>query len=202
MALPQGYADSRIVARRASPPMTIPTTVIFDLDDPLIWAYANRDVAWCDHLAGYAAAIRPHNPVKVPDTTSSRAARFWKNPNVYGGGGHDLKDARRAIVGGAFAQLTIAVPSLASEIADAFTAKKTGQRTLPRHDPGPFRTQEQRICTGPTNQWWSRQPTRKTRTLCPIRLFPIYRYLRGNWVRQARSRHFRTGPHSARRHGA
>jgi putative hydrolase of the HAD superfamily len=55
---------------------------------------------------------------------SSRADLFWRNPNVYEWGGHDLEGAQRAIVGGAFSQLAIGVPSLASEIADAFTAKR------------------------------------------------------------------------------
>lgn len=104
--------------------MTTPTTVIFDLDDPLIRADANRYAAWYDHLAGYAAAIRPHNSVKVDDNIRSRAARFRRNPNVHDRGGHDLEVARRAIVGGALAQIAIAAPSLASEIADAFTAKR------------------------------------------------------------------------------
>jgi hypothetical protein len=104
--------------------MTTSTTVILDLDDSLIQAHTNRDVAWCDHFSGYAAAIRPYNPVKVADTILSRAALFWRNPDVYDRRGHDLKDIRRAIVSGAFAQLTISAPSLASEIADAFTAKR------------------------------------------------------------------------------
>ena len=77
MALPQGYADRCLVARRASRPTTTPTTVIFDLDDTLIRAHANRDAAWRDHLEEYAAAIRPHEPVTVADAISSYAARFF-----------------------------------------------------------------------------------------------------------------------------
>jgi HAD superfamily hydrolase (TIGR01549 family) len=42
---------------------------------------------------------------------------------VYDHGGNDLVDARRTIVGAAFAERAIDLPSLGSEIADAFTAK-------------------------------------------------------------------------------
>lgn len=104
--------------------MTTPSALIFDLDDTLIRAYANRGAAWRDHLAGYAAALHPHNPVRVADTVSSHAAHFWRSSEVYDRGGHDLEAARRTIVGSAFRELAIDAPALAAEIADAFTAKR------------------------------------------------------------------------------
>jgi putative hydrolase of the HAD superfamily len=104
--------------------MTPPLALIFDLDDTLIRAYANRDAAWRDHLAGYAAALHPHDTVHVADTISSHAARFWRDPDVYDRGGHDLEAARRTIVSAAFRDLAIDARSLAAEIADAFTAKR------------------------------------------------------------------------------
>ena len=104
--------------------MTTPSALIFDLDDTLIRAYANRGAAWRDHLAGYAAALHPHNPVRVADSVSSHAAHLWRSSEVYDRGGHDLEAARRTIVGSAFRELAIDAPALAAEIADAFTAKR------------------------------------------------------------------------------
>ena len=104
--------------------MTRPSALIFDLDDTLIRAYANRGAAWRDHLVEYAAALHPHNPVHVADIISSNAARFWRDPEVFEHDGHDIEAARRTIVGSAFRELAIDAPALAAEIADAFTAKR------------------------------------------------------------------------------
>lgn len=104
--------------------MATPSALIFDLDDTLIRAYANRGAAWRDHLAEYAAALHPHDTVHVADIISSSAARFWRDPEVFDRGGHDLEAARRTIVGAAFRELAIDAPSLVTEIADAFTAKR------------------------------------------------------------------------------
>ena len=112
------------MARRANPPITTPTTVTFDLDDSFAWDYASQDAPWYGHLVGYAAVIRAHKPGMVADTISSRAARFWQNPNVYDHRRYNLGDARRSIVGGASALLAIAASLLISETADAFAAKR------------------------------------------------------------------------------
>ena len=104
--------------------MATPAALLFDLDDTLIRAYANRQAAWRDHLAAYATALHPHDVIRIADTISSCAARFWRDPQVYDRGGHDLVAARRAIVGEAFAECVIDLPELAVEIADAFTAKR------------------------------------------------------------------------------
>jgi putative hydrolase of the HAD superfamily len=104
--------------------MTTPSALIFDLDDTLIRAYANRGAAWRDHLSEYAAVLHPHDPVDVADTISSSAARYWRDPDVYNRGGHDLMAARRTIVATAFDEMALDAPSLVTEIADAFTAKR------------------------------------------------------------------------------
>ncbi len=105
--------------------MAPPTALLFDLDDTLIRAYANREAAWRDHLMAYAAVLPSHDVLQIADTISSCAARFWRHPDVYDcGGGHDLGAARRTIVGEAFAECAIDAPALAVEIADAFTAKR------------------------------------------------------------------------------
>ena len=111
-----------------------PLAVIFDLDDTLIRAYANRDAAWRNHIVEYAAALHPHDTVSVADAISSSAVRFWRETGVYERGGHDLQAARRTIVGTAFRNLAIDAPSLV-----------TGQRSWSRP---PF-TSSKRITSAP-----------------------------------------------------
>lgn len=103
---------------------------------------------------------------------------------MYDRGGNDLEDAQRAIVGGAFVQLAIAAPSLASEIADAFTAKrKQGNERYPDMTPIFSELKSSGFARGlPTNGGLDSQRA-KLECFALLDFFTIYRYLRGNWVR-------------------
>ena len=104
--------------------MDRPRALLFDLDDTLISAYANRGDAWRSHLEGFAAALHPLESTAVAAAVAAAAARFWAEPGVTATNRYDLQAVRRANVASAFVQWGIDDIALSFEIADAFTAKR------------------------------------------------------------------------------
>lgn len=116
--------------------MDRPAALLFDLDDTLISAYANRSAAWRAHLKDYGEALHPRDSAEVAEAIASAAAQFWSGPRATAQNRHDLRAVRRANVSNAFAHLGIDDTGLSIEIADRFTEKRrAGHRLYPETVP-------------------------------------------------------------------
>lgn len=100
---------------------TLPTAILFDLDDTIISAHGNQGDAWRQVLETFAGhdAIGDHG--HLHDRVVASAQWFWSDPDRHRVGRHDIRQARREIVGRAFAEIELTHDELAHAIADAFS---------------------------------------------------------------------------------
>jgi len=111
---------------------TLPTAILFDLDDTIISAYRQPEAAWLAVAGEMADAIAPVSPQRVAQLIAREARLFWDDPDNHRVGRLDLAVARRAIVGGARARLAaeghpVFAAEVGARLADRFTAYRDEQ---------------------------------------------------------------------------
>ena len=82
-----------------------PRAVLFDLDDTLISAYRQPELAWQDIAAEFAVDLGALAPSVVADAVSAASVVFWSDADRHRRGRLDLLDARRDIVLDGFSAL-------------------------------------------------------------------------------------------------
>lgn len=83
----------------------LPRAILFDMDDTLISAYAQPELAWQDISEEFAAALHPLPPRIVADAVTAASDAFWSDEERHRQGRLNLTDARAGIVAEAFAAL-------------------------------------------------------------------------------------------------
>ncbi|HJQ58035.1 MAG TPA: HAD family hydrolase [Vineibacter sp.] len=104
---------------------TLPSAILFDLDDTIIQAYAQPDEAWGRLLARFADRLDglgdPASLAQTRRTILDEARSFWGDPVNAARWRLDIAAARRQVVRRAFARLERSDVTLADTIGDAFT---------------------------------------------------------------------------------
>jgi len=83
----------------------LPRAILFDMDDTLISAYAQPEVAWQAIALEFAEALHPLPPAVVAEAVNKVSDAFWTDPERHRWGRLQLVDARATIVAEAFAAL-------------------------------------------------------------------------------------------------
>jgi len=86
----------------------LPKAILFDMDDTLISAYAQPELAWRAISAEFAAALEPLPAQLVADAVAVASDAFWADEERHRLGRLNLMDARTGIVAEAFAALASA----------------------------------------------------------------------------------------------
>ncbi len=114
--------------------MPLPKAILFDLDDTIIRAYAKPEDAWGRLLARFAARLDATTEaarlVTVRTAIIDEGRRYWGDPKVAAIGRLDIVGARRRVVRQALAGLGRDDDTLASDIADGFTALRVAEYAL------------------------------------------------------------------------
>ena len=84
----------------------LPRAILFDLDDTLISAYAQPELAWIAIAGEFADRLHPIDPAVVAAAVAASSDRFWSDAERHRLGRLNLLEARGGIVSDAFAQLT------------------------------------------------------------------------------------------------
>ena len=105
---------------------SLPRAILFDLDDTILAAFGRSPSQWQRVLGSYAERIAPHAPDAVHEAILAYSRYLWADAARHKDWRHRIGEARRHIVGSAFAELAAAggpaVPDRAvcHAIADAF----------------------------------------------------------------------------------
>lgn len=104
----------------------LPNAILFDLDDTIIAAYSRADLAWAAVLAEFTGALAPLQESDVAAAILHSAASFWSDERRHGHWRQKLREARREIVGQAFARLarngeSVPDKSIQVAVADRFS---------------------------------------------------------------------------------
>ncbi len=83
----------------------LPRAILFDMDDTLISAYAQPELAWQAITREFAEALHPLPHGVVADAIAVAADAFWSDEERHRQGRLQLTDARSGIVADAFAAL-------------------------------------------------------------------------------------------------
>jgi putative hydrolase of the HAD superfamily len=93
---------------RAAPPWALPKAILFDLDDTLISAYRQPELAWLAIAGEFADTLSPLSPAEVAASVAVASQEFWADAERHRLGRLNLLEARRGIVARAFAALAAA----------------------------------------------------------------------------------------------
>lgn len=85
--------------------MPVPRAILFDMDDTLISAYGQPEVAWRDICEEFAAHLHPLPAPVVADAIAIASEAFWSDEDRHRQGRLNLTDARGGIVAEAFGAL-------------------------------------------------------------------------------------------------
>lgn len=80
----------------------LPKAILFDLDDTLISAYAQPELAWAAIAAEFAAELHPWTVPLAATAIAASSDRFWSDAERHRQGRLQLLDARTGIVTEAF----------------------------------------------------------------------------------------------------
>jgi len=116
--------------------MTLPRTILFDLDDTLISAYGRPLEAWRKVAKHFARELAPLDPEQVAQQIAAQAIAFWSDPARHRAWRQKLLTARRQIVA---ASLPDHESALVEGIADRFTTLRDEEMHL---FPGAIETLE------------------------------------------------------------
>jgi putative hydrolase of the HAD superfamily len=83
----------------------LPRAILFDMDDTLISAYAEPELAWLAIAGEFAHDLHPLDTVAVARAIAASSDRFWADEARHRWGRHNLLEARSGIVADAFAAL-------------------------------------------------------------------------------------------------
>jgi putative hydrolase of the HAD superfamily len=112
----------------------LPRAILFDLDDTLISAYSQPELAWLAIAAEFAALLHPFASSDVAAAIARSSAVFWADAERHRQGRLGLAEARRDIVAGAFATLGQAGPApLAADLPSRMAARYTTYRDEQMH---------------------------------------------------------------------
>lgn len=113
---------------------SLPTAILFDLDDTIIQAYAKPEEAWSRLLAQFADHLGDPADPGALDTTRrtilEEARDFWGDPARAARWRLDIGGARRLVVRRALARLNRPDEALADCIGDAFTEMRRQEYRL------------------------------------------------------------------------
>jgi putative hydrolase of the HAD superfamily len=102
---------------------TLPSYLLFDLDDTLLDYSASGRRCWQELFLEYAPRFR----VTVEQLASAHqqtSSWYWSDPERHRAGRLDLKSARRQVLQLMLQKLGIEAPALGDEMADTFTARR------------------------------------------------------------------------------
>jgi putative hydrolase of the HAD superfamily len=107
--------------------MTLPTAILFDLDDTLLVAFGPAQSQWRRTIAAFADRLGSIEAEAVAAAIQAASTDLWADPSRHKYWRHRIGDARREIVAAAFAELAAAghpVPaqSVGDAMADAYNA--------------------------------------------------------------------------------
>ncbi|MGE0224602.1 MAG: HAD family hydrolase [Acetobacteraceae bacterium] len=83
----------------------LPRAILFDMDDTLISAYAQPELAWMAIAEEFRSTLHPLDPADVADAVSRASECFWADAERHRLGRLNLLDARAGIVSQAFEAL-------------------------------------------------------------------------------------------------
>ena len=105
---------------------TLPTAILFDLDDTLLAAFGGAQRQWQRVVAEFAEHLVPHPPDDVIAAMLAYSQYLWADATRHKYWRHRIGEARRHIVANAFAKLTEArghrppPPEICDALADRF----------------------------------------------------------------------------------
>jgi len=107
--------------------MTLPTAILFDLDDTLLVAFGPAQSQWRRTIAGFADRLGPIEAAAVAAAIHAASSDLWADPSRHKYWRHRIGEARRKIVADAFAALAAtghpAPPqTIGDAMADAYNA--------------------------------------------------------------------------------
>jgi putative hydrolase of the HAD superfamily len=98
--------------------MTAPRAILFDLDDTLISAYGQPELAWQAICTEFADALHPLSTAEVSAAITVASEAFWSDAERHRRGRLGLLEARQGIVAEAFAALVATGrPAVAADLA-------------------------------------------------------------------------------------
>jgi putative hydrolase of the HAD superfamily len=83
----------------------LPRAILFDLDDTLLVAFGPSESQWRRIIAVHAEELAPLAPAAVLAAVQESSQALWEDPARHKYWRHRIGDARRQIVGNAFAEL-------------------------------------------------------------------------------------------------
>lgn len=104
--------------------MQLPKGILFDLDDTIIAFDSIAEQVWESVCSRYAPRVGGCDSLKLHEAIRRAGQWYWSDDERHHWGRLHLAQARREIVRQAFGYLELDHPSLADEIADAFTAAR------------------------------------------------------------------------------
>jgi putative hydrolase of the HAD superfamily len=107
--------------------MTLPTAILFDLDDTLLIAFGPSTSQWQRTIASFADRLGPIEAAAVAAAVQAATTDLWSDPSRHKYWRHRIGEARRKIVADAFATLTeaghVAPPqAIGHAMAEAYNA--------------------------------------------------------------------------------
>jgi len=114
----------------------LPKGILFDLDDTILSAYGQPDLAWRKVMIEFAQHIAPLAPDDLAARINAEATAFWADAARHKEWRAKLTEARRTIVARAFAGLALPA-DLRDAIADRFTRLRDEEMKL---FPGAYET--------------------------------------------------------------
>ena len=107
----------------------LPRAILFDLDDTLISAYSQPELAWLAIAAEFAPLLHPVPSADAAAAIARASEMFWSDAERHRRGRLNLADARADIVADAFAALVGAgFPALASDLPLRMAARYAAYR--------------------------------------------------------------------------
>ena len=112
-----------------------PRAILFDLDDTILSAYAQRGNAWLTVADRFATDLAPLPAAEAADEIDNFATSFWADADRHRRGRLNTLAARREIVAGAFGMLArrgrpTPAAAVADRLADAFSEYRDRQMHL------------------------------------------------------------------------
>jgi len=87
---------------------TLPTAILFDLDDTILSAFGRAPDQWRRVIAAFADQLEPHPPDDIIDAFLAYSRYLWADEMRHKALAHRIGEARRHIVANAFAELCAA----------------------------------------------------------------------------------------------
>ncbi len=103
---------------------TLPTAILFDLDDTILRFSASGEECWRDVCEKFAPRVGAVTAEELFGAIRTHARAYWTQPDLPAGKRLDLPASRREHVAVSVQSLGIPEPGLSDEIADAFSQSR------------------------------------------------------------------------------